>query len=99
MAGLDIESSGKGRIRLKGVLGFDTVAGALQRSEELFDDHPRIEIDLSGVENTDSAGLALLVEWAAWARREGRKLVLHNVPAQALALARISEIDRILPLV
>ena len=98
MAGLEIVSSGKGRIRLNGVLGFDTVAGALQRSEELFDDHPRIEIDLGGVENTDSAGLALLVEWAAWARREGRKLVLNNVPSQALALARISEIDRILPL-
>lgn len=98
MASLEIESSGKGRIRLHGVLGFDTVTGALERSEELFEDHPRIEIDLGGVESTDSAGLALLVEWAAWAKRQDRKLVLRNLPTQALALARISEVDKILPL-
>jgi len=98
MGALGFEDAGKGRFRLSGVLGFDTVAEALAEGQALFGEHKRIELDLAGVETTDSAGLALLVEWAGWARREKRKLSFKNVPKQALALARISEVDKILPL-
>jgi phospholipid transport system transporter-binding protein len=98
MAGLDFEDAAAGRFNLKGSLVFGTVTEALRRSRELFADHQRIEIDLSGVESTDSAGLALLVEWTGWAQREGRSLRLHHLPDQALALARISEIDKLLPM-
>ena len=97
MAGLDFEDAGAGRFSLKGSLVFGTVTEALRRSREFFADHQRIEVDLSGVESTDSAGLALLVEWAAQAQRAGRHLRLRHLPAQALALARISEVDKILP--
>jgi len=98
MAALGFEDAGKGRFVLSGVLGFDTVTEALDEGLALFGEHKRIELDLAGVETTDSAGLALLVEWAGWARREKRKLSFKHVPKQALALARISEVDKILPL-
>lgn len=98
MATLGFEDAGEGRFRLSGVLGFATVTEALERSRGLFADHKRIEVDLGGVESTDSAGLALLVEWTAWARREKRKLSFRRVPKQALALAHISEVDELLPL-
>ena len=91
------EPAGAGRFRVLGPLCFDTAGKALETSVALFGDEKRIELDLAGVEATDSAGLALLVEWAAWARREHRKLVLHHLPAQAMALARISEVDKLLP--
>lgn len=97
MADLNFASTAPGHFRLDGRLAFATVTEALRRSRELFADHRRIELDLSGVDNTDSAGLALLVEWAGWAQREGRSLRLHHVPDQALALARISEVDKLLP--
>jgi phospholipid transport system transporter-binding protein len=98
MAALGFEDAGKGRFLLRGVLGFGTVTEALDEGLALFGEHKRIELDLAGVEATDSAGLALLVEWAGWARREKRKLSFKHVPKQALALARISEVDKILPL-
>jgi phospholipid transport system transporter-binding protein len=94
---LDFEDLGGGRFKLAGHLGFDTAHYALSHSHGLFADHKRIQLDLSGIGSTDSAGLALLVEWTGWARREKRKLTFTHVPAQALALAKISEVDGLLP--
>ncbi|HSN16901.1 MAG TPA: STAS domain-containing protein [Gammaproteobacteria bacterium] len=97
MAPLGFEDAGDGRFRLSGVLGFTTVTHALAQSRQLFAEHKRVEIDLAGVEATDSAGLALLVEWTAWAKHEKRKLSFKHLPKQALELARISEVEKLLP--
>jgi len=96
-AEVSFEPAGAGRFRVQGPLCFDTAGKALDASLALFGDEKHIELDLGGVETTDSAGLALLVEWVAWSHREHRKLVLRHLPSQALALARISEVDRLLP--
>jgi phospholipid transport system transporter-binding protein len=92
------EDLGGGRFRLCGHMGFESAARALTESHKLFADHKKIQLDLSGVDSADSAGLALLVEWTGWAKREKRKLSISNAPKQAVALARISEVDEILPL-
>jgi phospholipid transport system transporter-binding protein len=91
------EDRGNGRFLLSGHLGFESATQALTESQQLFTDHKKIQLDLSGVESADSAGLALLVEWTGWAKREKRKLSLVNTPSQAIALAKISEVDEILP--
>ncbi|HEU5398430.1 MAG TPA: STAS domain-containing protein [Gammaproteobacteria bacterium] len=96
-AEVTFEPAGAGCFRVQGPLSFDTAGKALDASLALFGDAKHIELDLQEVEATDSAGLALLVEWAAWAHREHRKLVLRHLPAQAMALARISEVDKLLP--
>jgi phospholipid transport system transporter-binding protein len=92
-----IEDLGNGRFRLSGHLGFDSAAHVLAESHKLFAEHKKIQVDLAQVDSTDSAGLALLVEWTGWARREKRKLSFTHVPKQALALAKISEVDELLP--
>lgn len=92
-----IEDAGNGRFRVSGPLSFATVGKALVTGQELFAHHKHIELDLHGVEGTDSAGLALLVEWAGWAHRERREILFRHLPAQAHALARISEVDKLLP--
>lgn len=97
MVEVAFESTGAGSFRISGPLTFTTVGKALVESRELFADHKRIELDLGGVDGTDSAGLALLVEWVGWAHREKRKLLFHHLPAQAHALACISEVDKLLP--
>ena len=94
---VDFEELEPGRFRVSGPLHFDTVEQALHARRELFAEHKHIELDLQKVESTDSAGLALLVEWAGWARREKRHIVFRHLPAQAHALARISEVDKLLP--
>ncbi|HEV2109926.1 MAG TPA: STAS domain-containing protein [Gammaproteobacteria bacterium] len=93
------EPAGPGHYRVTGPLRFETAMEALEKSRELFAEHREIELDLQGVESTDSAGLALLVEWVGWAHREGRRILFHHLPPQLLALARISEVDKLLPTV
>lgn len=55
-----------------------------------------IEMDCSEVGASDSAGLAVLIEWLAWARRNGRELSFSNVPEAIRAIARICEIEGLL---
>jgi ABC-type transporter Mla MlaB component len=51
---------------------------------------------LAAVTTADSGGLALLVDWLAWADSVGRALHYENIPAALQALARISDVSAIL---
>jgi len=56
----------------------------------------QLHVDLKGVTRADSSGLALLVDWLAWARTAGRSLRYSNLPTELLALAKLSELDSLL---
>ena len=86
-----------GACELKGVLSFATVPGLLERSADLFAEHASVSIDLRQVERSDSAGVALLVEWMNRAWQQQKELKLLNIPAQMLSIARVSGLDHILP--
>ena len=45
---------------------------------------------------SDSAGLALLIEWLSVAKAAGRALRYENVPSQLDQLARLSELDSLI---
>jgi phospholipid transport system transporter-binding protein len=51
---------------------------------------------MSGVRQSDSAGLALLLEWVSWAQHYEREIVYENIPAQLMSIAEISEVTDIL---
>ena len=67
MSDFELEDLGDGLFRLSGEMTFQTCGRILRESEPAFEEHTRIEVDLSGVSRTDSAGLALLLEWITWA--------------------------------
>lgn len=91
-----IEALGNGRFTIHGALHAQTVTDLLERSEALFRGAPRLEIDLAGVPEGDSAGMALLIEWLRRAKQHQQEIHLKNVPAQIAALARISEVEDLL---
>jgi phospholipid transport system transporter-binding protein len=91
-----IEGLGAGRFRISGVLNAATVVALLKQGRERFANVMRIELDLSAVGESDSAGLALLLEWLRMARQAKQQIQYINVPAQIIALARISEVDDLL---
>jgi phospholipid transport system transporter-binding protein len=88
-----LESLGGGRFRVSGVLDASTAREVLEQSESRFAQSKEIDVDLGGVGESDSAGLALLIEWLRAARLGGRAIRFANVPAQIDALARISEVE------
>jgi phospholipid transport system transporter-binding protein len=91
-----LEALGEGRFRVSGVLDAATAGDVLEQSQKLFVGLPRIQVDLGGVTESDSAGLALLLEWLRMARQHDQKIQCVNLPAQIDALARISEVEDLL---
>jgi phospholipid transport system transporter-binding protein len=87
-----LEPLGEGRFRVNGVLGFGTVSRVLDASKTLFSEHSVIEVDFSGVERSDSAGLALLIEWVNWAKHYVREISYKNIPKEIHSIAEISEV-------
>lgn len=75
---------------------FKTAAQILIDSERLFEDYTSIELDLSGVTETDSAGLALLLEWITWANHTVREIRFVATPDKINAIARTTEVEGLL---
>jgi len=91
-----IERVAPDRLRASGVLGFATAAQALRAGIERFGREREQVVDLSGVTEGDSAGVAVLVEWISAAASAGIGLRYENVPPQMLAIARISDLEDLL---
>ncbi len=85
-----------GQLALSGPLVFATVGEILTASRDLFTGDSDISIDLDGVTNADSAGLALLLEWLRWGQAEGRSLRFTALPDKLLAIARLSGVEDML---
>lgn len=91
-------AEGGGRFRVSGELVFATVPALDLQSRQLFTGASPLHIDLGGVTHADSAGVALLIEWAARAREAGRQVEFRSVPAQMCELVRVSGLAEVLPL-
>lgn len=93
-----LESITETQYRLSGDLEFATVPDLEHEARHLFKEHDQLDIDLQQVRRSDSAGVALLVEWVRQAEKYQCKLRFFNIPEQMLAIARVSSLDTILPL-
>lgn len=87
----------EGCFDLAGELSFESVPALLAQSEPLFDGCPRLCIGLAGVSRSDSAGLALLIEWVRRARGRGQPIRLLEMPPQMQDIVRVSGLDTVLP--
>lgn len=96
MAKFELNDLGEGRFALNGEMTFETAERILLASEEPFEQHTRIEVDLSGVTGADSAGLALLLEWITWANHTVREIRFLSMPERVLAIARTTEVEQLL---
>jgi len=79
-----------------GAMTFDSVTDLWRQSVELFSSEAVLHIDLAQVTHTDSAGLALLVEWMREASRRGGRIELSHLPTQMLALADAVNLEQVL---
>jgi phospholipid transport system transporter-binding protein len=97
-ARVGISEPTRGRVIVTGELTFATARDARQLGVLVLESSAadQIVVDCSGVTRSDSAGLAVLLDWLAWGRRRSRRVSLQNLPASLLALARISEVDELL---
>jgi phospholipid transport system transporter-binding protein len=84
------------RSRVTGALHFTTVSALLERGHAAITDGRAAVIDLSTVSESDSSGLALLIEWLSIAKEARRSLRYENIPEQIQELARLSDVEALL---
>jgi phospholipid transport system transporter-binding protein len=94
--GYELSGGEGGRFRLSGCFGFETAGPLLERGDTAFRPHAHVEVDLSGVADADSAGLAVLLAWVERARKRGHTLRFLGLPAQLRGIARISDVEELL---
>jgi len=79
-----------------GSLDFATVNALLPLGSDAINRGQAAVVDLAGVTDSDSSGLALLIEWLSVANSARRTLRYENIPSQLHQLARLSEIEELL---
>ncbi|MEV8520484.1 STAS domain-containing protein [Dyella marensis] len=82
-------------LQVSGALTFATAAQALAAIDAAAADGCR-QVDLAGVSQSDSAGLACVLAVLAKAAERGHALALRNVPEGMQVLAQVCEVDRLL---
>ena len=96
MSDYTLENRGDGRFALSGEMAFSTADRILRESEAQFEEHTLLTVDLSGVTHTDSAGLALLLEWITWANHTVREIRFEGMPEKISAIAKTTEVESLL---
>jgi phospholipid transport system transporter-binding protein len=95
---LRLAPAANGRISAQGTLTFATARAARLAGLEVLNAAPalRLQIDCAGVTAADSAGLAVLLDWLAAAKRARCALKFTGLPQDLTALAKISEVEQLL---
>jgi phospholipid transport system transporter-binding protein len=93
-----LAAGGSGRLLAEGPLTFGSVRAARELGLDAMDaaGDDALVIDCQGVTASDSAGLAVLLDWLAAARAQGRALRFTHLPQGLAALGRISEVSELL---
>jgi len=86
----------EGVVRLTGTLDFATVPDLHRATHGLLSGRDALIVDVSAVGQVNSAGVALLLEWLAEARRRGCDLSFRGLPESVLAVARLSGAEHLL---
>lgn len=94
MSKLNIIDQGSGEFIIDGDLTFASIDKDTVKSFAFLSSAKEISIDLSKVNNTDSAGLALMIEWIKYSRQHRLHLSFKNIPEQLLTLAKLSGFDK-----
>jgi phospholipid transport system transporter-binding protein len=92
----NVESDTLGTLRVSGAISFANAGRALARMPEAPRSGAPLNIDLSALENADSATLAVLIAWSARARQRGAALRYLQPPKGLRNLARLCDVDGLL---
>ncbi|GGD50173.1 STAS domain-containing protein [Lacimicrobium alkaliphilum] len=97
MSTLRLKSTEQGTFSLCGAFTRDNLTQVLESQRELWQ-HDSLKLSLADVTQADMAGLAWLIDLVSRARNKSVSLRLEHVPDTLLKLAKISDVQELLPL-
>lgn len=83
-------------IFVKGHINYDTVMLVYQQGLTLMSSMKHIEVDLQGVEKSDSSSLALLIEWIRNSKARQQSITFLNIPKFVQDLAKACGVNLII---
>ncbi len=95
---LIVEGFPSGGGRVAGRINVDNAAAALVRGSELGIGDRIGLVDVAGLKSADSVTLAVLLAWAAQARRNGGGLAFVHASSRLRAIAHLSDAEALLGL-
>ena len=96
---VEVVAAAPDRLTVKGALTFQTARFAYEAGLPTLSaagSNGVLQIDCASITESDSAGLAVLIEWLASATRAGRKVTFVNLPDGIRAAAQISDVTFLL---
>jgi phospholipid transport system transporter-binding protein len=93
MSSLSLTVKSDEYIFLSGDLTFATIDKKTVRLIDFKQINCELVIDLAQINNSDSAGLALLIEWIKLCAASNADIRFKNIPQQLLTLASLSGFD------
>ena len=96
-----IEVNADGSFAIIGELNHQSVPSVLKTSSNMFfsnntSNNNNLSIDLKQVSRSDSAGVALLIEWMRQAKKNNKAIRFNNIPEQMHEIAEGSGVDELL---
>lgn len=88
----------KQELLIEGILDFNNVDQVYTEGCSLFQGNDQMVVNLKKVKQCNSSALALLIAWYRHARDVGKEIIFKNTPKQLIAVAKISELDKYLPI-
>ncbi|HET8708405.1 MAG TPA: STAS domain-containing protein [Pseudomonadales bacterium] len=96
---VSIEKLDGNRFIAKGVICFENAESWAKAGEAaLSGSSGLVQIDLSGILQTSSVGLSVLLSWMRAAKAKGMQLNFTGMPAAMFDIARVSGLDDVLPI-
>ena len=83
---------------LSGQVHFSNVIQLLEDGRNLMVEMTAVSLDCSALEKSGSPGIALLLAYARFCRRQKKSISFVNLPAQLRAIAGVYGIDKFLAL-
>lgn len=91
----DITLAGN-RLTLSGELDFSNVMSLLAKSTSLCLPLTDVVIDFSQLKNSNSAGLALMIEWIKLAKAHQKRITFDHVSTDLISIAKVSGLYHII---
>jgi phospholipid transport system transporter-binding protein len=83
--------------RVSGPVTLDNVTAVIREGRDAFAGADAV-VDLSGLENVDSAAISMMLEWMRDAARNGRRVRFAGLPENLRTLAKVYGVLEVLPL-
>jgi phospholipid transport system transporter-binding protein len=80
-------------LHLSGDLDFYNVMSVYRKSLDLLKALPAYQIDFSNLRSSDSAGIALIMEWVKLAKRQQKSIQLNQLPTSLQSIAKVSGLE------